>query len=104
MPGPRPASMTPNQYPSFIIVGIRVDGQRFRPSDWSERLAGTIATINLDRRMVYSPYVQPGQYENQPCVYVNSAIRQQEPLAYAFLENFARDNELKVVKWAPEEP
>jgi hypothetical protein len=62
--------MTPNQYPSFIIVGIRIDGQRFRPSDWSERLAGTIATINLDRRMVYSPYVQPGQYDNLPCVYV----------------------------------
>ena len=93
--------MNAHQYPSFVIIGISADGQRFRPSDWSERLAGTLATMTPDRRMVYSPHVQPGQYEGLPCVFVNAGIRDREPLAYAFLENFARDNALKVVVWEP---
>lgn len=93
--------MTPYQYPSFIIVGITHDGQRFRPSDWSERLAGTMASMTPDRRMIYSPHVQPGIHDGANCVFVNAAIRDQEPLAYAFLENFARDNELLVLTWDP---
>ena len=93
--------MTSYPFPSFIIVGVTIDGARFRPSDWAERLAGALSTVNHDRRMVYSPHVQPGQREGFSCVRVNAAIRDNEPLAYAFLENFARDNSLKVVPWEP---
>ena len=93
--------MTPYQFPSFIIVGITSDGARFRPSDWSERLAGALSTINFDRRMVYSPHAQPGLYEGLPCVFVNVRIRETEPLAYAFLGSFAKDNALKLVPWEP---
>ncbi len=59
------------------------------------------STINFDRRMVYSPHAQPGLYEGLPCVFVNARIRETEPLAYAFLESFAQDNELKLVPWEP---
>ena len=51
--------------------------------------------------MVYSPHAQPGLNEGSPCVFVNARIRETEPLAYAFLESFGRDNELKLVPWKP---
>lgn len=49
--------------------------------------------------MTYSPYVQPGIYEGQTCVFVDASIYATEPMAYTFLVNFAKDNQLKVVPW-----
>ena len=91
--------MDPHQHRSFIILGITATGTRFRPSDWAERLAGTMSVIRPDRRMIYSPHVQPGSHDGHPCVFVDARIHGVEPLAYAFLENFARDNELQVLPW-----
>ena len=52
--------------------------------------------------MAYSPYVQPGTQDGAKCVFVDAHIRYIEPMAYTFLVNFAKDNELKVVPWTPE--
>ncbi len=52
--------------------------------------------------MAYSPYVQPGNQGGFKCVFVNARIRDIEPMAYAFLVNFAKDNHLKVEPWEPE--
>ncbi len=88
--------------PSFMIVGITGDGHDSDPAPgWAERLAGTLSTINVDRRMIYSRHAQTSWYERSPCVFVNARIRETEPSVYAFLENFARDNALKRVPWEP---
>jgi hypothetical protein len=86
---------------SFIIVGITEDGRRFRPSDWAERLCGVMSVFGAERRMAYSPYVQPGSHESDKCVFVDARIRDIEPMAYSFLVNFAKDNKLKVMSWKP---
>lgn len=86
---------------SFIIVGLTLEGRRFRPSDWAERLCGIMSVFGAERRMAYSPYVQPGTHEGEKCVFVDARIRDIEPMAYAFLVNFAKDNNLKVASWAP---
>ncbi len=80
----------------FVIIGLTVAGERFRPSDWAERLCGVMSQFGADQRMRYSPYVQPRTIGGVKCVVVDARLRELEPLAYQFLQNFARDNELQM--------
>jgi len=80
----------------FVIVGLTVDGERFRPSDWAERLCGVMSQFGADQRMRYSPYVQPLNIQGVKCVVVDVRLRSLEPLAYQFLQNFAKDNDLQI--------
>jgi hypothetical protein len=80
----------------FVIVGVTLAGNPFRPSDWAERLCGVMSQFGADQRMRYSPYVQPVSSGGVKCVVVDARLREVEPLAYQFLLNFAKDNELKV--------
>lgn len=84
---------------NFVIIGITQEGKTFRPSDWAERLCGVMSAFGSERRMTYSPYVQPGNLEGAKCVYVDGRIHDVEPMAYTFLVNFAKDNKLKVTSW-----
>jgi hypothetical protein len=86
---------------NFVIVGVTSEGQQFRPSDWAERLCGVMSAFGTGRRVAYSPHVQPGTHEGYKCVFVDAGIYDIEPMAYAFLVNFARDNQLKVIPWVP---
>jgi hypothetical protein len=86
---------------NFAIVGTTLGGQRFRPSDWAERLCGVMSVFGSERRMTYSPYVQPGDLNGEKCVFVDGRIHDIEPMAYTFLVHFARDNALKVEAWSP---
>lgn len=80
----------------FVILGMTRDGRPFRPSDWAERLCGVMSQFGADHRMAYSPYVQPITSEGVRSVVVDARLRELEPLAWTFLENFARDNDLQV--------
>ncbi|MEW6164817.1 MAG: DUF3579 domain-containing protein [Pseudomonadota bacterium] len=84
---------------NFVIIGVTQSGRKFRPSDWAERLCGVMSAFGSERRMTYSPYVQPGNLHSEKCVFVDGRIHDVEPMAYIFLVNFARDNELKVEPW-----
>ncbi|MFZ2628236.1 MAG: DUF3579 domain-containing protein [Rugosibacter sp.] len=90
--------MSPHQAENFIIVGVTLEGRQFRPSDWAERLCGVMSAFGAERRMAYSPHVQPGTHDGYKCVFVDAGIYETEPMAYAFLVNFAKDNQLKVTK------
>ena len=80
----------------FVIQGITLDGKAFRPSDWAERLCGVMAAFGGDHRMQYSPFVHPITVDGVRCVVVDRRLEQIEPMAYRFLVNFAKDNELQV--------
>lgn len=79
----------------FVILGITVEGKTFRPSDWAERLAGVMSSFG-GGRLGYSPYCYPITSNNIKSVVVSRKLRDLEPMAYNFLVNFARDNELQV--------
>lgn len=79
----------------FVILGITVEGKTFRPSDWAERLAGVMSSFG-GGRLGYSPYCYPITSGNIKSVVVHRKLRDIEPMAYNFLLNFARDNELQV--------
>ena len=99
MPDPKPRE--------FFIQGITLAGKTFRPSDWSERLAGALSSFRpknaqfasrIGAHIAYSPYCVPRVIDGVKCVIVNEALRGLEPMAWDFAMNFARDNELQVVE------
>ena len=47
--------------------------------------------------LVYSPYVRPAMLDGIRCVVVDEALRGLQPLAYHFVMDFARDNDLHVL-------
>ena len=102
---PAPACMSDPKPREFFIQGLTLAGKTFRPSDWSERLAGALSSFRpksgtggIGAHIGYSPYCVPRVIEGIKCVIVNEALRDLEPMAWDFVMNFARDNELQVVE------
>jgi len=88
---------------SFVIVGLTREGRKFRPSDWADRLCGIMSAFGAEKRMRYSPYVRPGcTLSGEKCVVVDRRLHELEPLAYNFLVNFGKDNDLQVDPLADE--
>jgi hypothetical protein len=82
---------------SFIIVGVTNRGEKFRPSDWADRISGVLSAFGATKKTRYSSYASPGEYGDEKAVYVDGALRQLDPDAYAFLLNFAQDNDLRII-------
>ena len=86
----------------FVILGQTLQGQRFRPSDWAERLAGVMAPYRPPGAgagpLTYSPYVVPRVIDGVKCVVVDERLRDIEPLAWKFVHDFATDNHLQTLK------
>jgi hypothetical protein len=86
----------------FIIHGITQEGQRFRPSDWAERLAGVMSQFrpvgSVGGPLTYSPYVVPTNIDGVRCVVVDRRLRELEPLAWNFVREFAKDNNLQTTR------
>jgi hypothetical protein len=53
--------------------------------------------------MQYSPFVHPITVNGVRCVVVDVRLEEIEPMAYRFLLNFAKDNELRVRRGRVEE-
>lgn len=88
-----------NSAQQLILYGVTLDGQRFRPSDWAERLAGVMSQFRPAgsslNPLTYSPYVVPRIIDGVRCVIVDHRLRQLEPLAWKFVTDFAQSNHLK---------
>lgn len=86
----------PAESKEFLIRGLTRAGNRFRPSDWAERLCGVMAQCGGDGRTQYSPYVIPIVSEGVKCVLVNRELKERDAMAYRFVVNFAHDNDLEM--------
>ncbi len=86
----------------ILILGRTADGRTFRPGDWAERLAGVMGQFrpgraSSGRQLGYSPWCSPGSHGDLKCVMAHKDLRDQEPMAWDFLVNFARDNSLELL-------
>lgn len=85
----------------FFILGATSDGKQFRPSDWAERLCGVMSCFNPEggrhSHLQFSPYVRPTIVNGMKAVVVNAKLKQLEPMAFHFVVEFAKDNDLQVV-------
>ena len=91
----------PSDQQVLLIQGLTVQGQVFRPSDWADRLAGVMSQFRpggaqQDSPLSYSPWCIPTVVEGLKCVLVHPDLRHSEPMAWDFVLNFAKDNELQV--------
>lgn len=81
----------------WLILGITPNGRPFRPSDWSERLCGALASYDKHGRWVYSEHAQPVIHEGQVGVRVKTVLKNSNLGAYKFIMDFAGNNQLKMV-------
>ena len=100
---PPPMTLAPPR--QYYIQGLTKQGRTFRPSDWAERLAGAMSCFRpgggqggISAAIGYSPYCVPRVVDGVKCVMVNEALRGIEPMAWDFVMNFARDNDLQVLE------
>ncbi len=80
----------------LIIRGLTSSGQKFRPSDWAERLCGHLATFK-HRRIYFSPLLRPAVIEGIKCVIVDISLAESHPKVHHTVIDFANANKLELV-------
>lgn len=95
---------------TLVIEGVTLDGMVFRPSDWIERLIGTLSTYGEDRRASTRAYNGADRRQRQwsflhaqmingnKCLVVDTKLREANPAAYCFLQEFIQNNQLRVLQ------
>jgi len=102
-PASAPREFTASAPREFILHGVDSKGRTFRPSDWAERLCGVMARYRpdgmasgRDAHIGYSPYVRPVTLAGVKCVVLDERLRDLERMAFDFVLNFGRDNDLVI--------
>lgn len=81
----------------IVIEGVTEEGKKFRPSDWADRMSGSLSTFRK-RRVVYSPLLRPAMKNGNKCVIVDEELEETNPNLYREILEFAKKNHLKVDK------
>jgi hypothetical protein len=88
--------MTKPKDKKIVIEGVTLQGKEFRPSDWAERMSGTMASFK-NMRIHYSPLLQPSvNHEGFKCVVLDQKLKESSPEVYQSILDFAKDNNLKI--------
>ncbi|MBA2649756.1 MAG: DUF3579 domain-containing protein [Legionella sp.] len=86
----------PRKNKTIIIEGITPQGKAFRPSDWAERMSGSLASYK-DSRILYSPLLQPGiNQDGTSCIMLDPKLKESYPVVYQSILEFAKANNLKI--------
>lgn len=81
-----------------IVQGTTLDGKKFRPSDWAERLCGAVATYGPNRRIIFHPKVSLASINSIKCVVIDASLEETDEMLFDFLMDFAHENQLHVVR------
>jgi hypothetical protein len=81
--------------PKIIIEGVTNTGEKFRPSDWAERMSEKLSTFRK-RRIHYSPLLQPSMKDGNQCVILDPNLKQSNPELYDSILKFAQNNNLRI--------
>lgn len=83
---------------TIIIEGQTVEGRKFRPSDWAERMSGALSTFGKDHRIHYSSKLQPMSLNGVKCLALNASLKDEHPELFSHLMDFAEMNKLNVIR------
>jgi len=86
------------QIQGYYILGFTINGDKFRPSDWVERMASVFGEFGRERHLSYDLMIKPTRFENNKCLYIDYQLSVDKPEDFNFIMNFARDNSLKIVE------
>lgn len=88
--------MSDSKKKTIVIEGVTSQGKVFRPSDWAERMSGTLASFK-NRRIHYSPLLQPStNSEGYRCVLLDPKLKESSPQVYQAIIEFAKNNNLRI--------
>lgn len=88
--------MTKSKDKTIIIKGVTPQGKAFRPSDWAERMSGSMATFK-NSRIHYSPLLQPSvNHEGYKCILLDPKLKESSPQVYQAILDFAKNNHLNI--------
>jgi len=80
-----------------FILGITQKGNKFRPSDWVERIAAVFASFDHSQRLCYHKLIRPSIYDGLRCLFVAGSLAMIDPAAYGFVMEFAASNHLQII-------
>jgi hypothetical protein len=81
---------------TIVIEGVTAQGKTFRPSDWAERMSGSLASFK-NKRIHYSPMLQPSvNSEGYHCVLLDPKLKESSPQLYQSILDFAKNNNLRI--------
>ena len=87
---------TENVGEKVIIGGISNEGVKFRPSDWVERLASILSSFGEDQRLKYHKCAYPCTILGIRSLVIDKRMEKNIPEAYAFIMEFANNNNLQI--------
>ncbi|MGM0593822.1 MAG: DUF3579 domain-containing protein [Pseudomonadota bacterium] len=82
----------------WLIRSVKQDGERFRPSDWAERISAGVARFSADRRLRYDAQVRPRLKNGEKCLYVDGGLAKRDPALFDYIKAFVAGNALRVEK------
>ena len=95
--------MAASKSKNIIIEGVTTTGETFRPSDWAERMSGTMASFK-NSRIQYSPLLQPTvNHDGYKCILLDPKLQETSPEVYQTIMAFAKENQLKICGEEPKE-
>ncbi|MBD3671607.1 MAG: DUF3579 domain-containing protein [Gammaproteobacteria bacterium] len=86
-----------DRHHSWLIQGMTTAGNRFRPSDWVERICSLMAGFDKGR-LHYSDMLHPVLVNGVKCVHVDSRLEQQSPEIHKQVMYFAKSNGLNIIE------
>jgi len=85
--------MAKDKKPKIIIQGVTESGDKFRPSDWAERVSGHLSTFK-NHRIYYSPLLRPSYQQGNRCVILDPELKNTNPELYQHILDFAKSHKL----------
>ena len=80
----------------IVIEGITKNGEKFRPSDWAERMSGSMSHLR-GHRVQYDPRLMPmTNADGNKCMLLDSALQDSNPALYDSILKFAKKNKLRI--------
>ncbi|MFO7594367.1 MAG: DUF3579 domain-containing protein [Pseudomonadota bacterium] len=80
----------------MVIHSVSEGGNRFRPSDWIERISASVARFGPDRRLRYNTQVHPVMINGEKCLFVSPELERSNPQLYHHIVAFAQTNRLQI--------
>lgn len=81
----------------ICIEGVTPCGDKFRPSNWAQRMSEKLSSFSK-HRLHYSPLLQPGVRNGNACILLDPKLKQVNPKLYQSIMQFAEANQLKICK------
>lgn len=95
------ADSSPGGAADFVLItGQTVDGKKFRPSDWCDRLHSTLRALDADEYEECAEHVHLVNGPGGRGVLVDSVLEGINPVLFRFFMNFVQNNNLAAVYYS----